>query len=169
MRPASAFAAALALAADDYAVLDVDAKHPEAHDWYAANRDLLLPTRVHRTRSGGLDLVYGRDETVICSAGKICRGVDVRGDGGYLIWLPAACLPVLCAGPIAPWPVRLIVAAQLDVAETPHGPKFMRHRSPAIGAGTAMDRAPMRLPRGGGAILPNCDQSGRCVPHRVST
>lgn len=91
-------------------VVDIDAKHQEAQGWWAANRAHLLPTRVHRTRSGGLHLVYAHDDRVKCSAGKICRGIDTRGDGGYIIWWPAAGLPVLCEGPIAPWPEWLIEA-----------------------------------------------------------
>jgi hypothetical protein len=91
-------------------VLDIDAKHREGQEWWATHRDRLLPTRTHRTRSGGLHLVYAYDERVKCSAGKICRGVDTRGDGGYIVWWPAAGLPVLCEGPIAPWPEWLIEA-----------------------------------------------------------
>jgi hypothetical protein len=91
-------------------VLDIDAKHREGQEWWTANRGRLLPTRTHRTRSGGLHLVYAYNDRVKCSAGKICRGVDTRGDGGYIVWWPAAGLPVLCEGPIAPWPEWLIEA-----------------------------------------------------------
>jgi hypothetical protein len=59
---------------------------------------------VHRTRSGGLHLIFGNDDGVKCSVGKIARGVDVRAEGGYIIWWPAAGLPVLSDAPIAPWP-----------------------------------------------------------------
>src|SRR5262245_40874781 len=39
-------------------VLDIDNK-PEAKEWWTSNKARLLPTRVHRTRSGGLHLLYG--------------------------------------------------------------------------------------------------------------
>jgi hypothetical protein len=86
------------------AVLDIDAKHKEARDWYAERRDFLLPTRVHRTRSGGLHLIFGHEDGLKCSAARIARGVDVRAEGGYVIWWPGAGLPVLSDAPIAPWP-----------------------------------------------------------------
>jgi hypothetical protein len=91
-------------AASLISVVDIDAKHKAARDWYAENRDLLLPTRAHRTRSGGLHLIFGHDDGVKCSAGRIALGVDVRGEGGYVIWWPAAGLAVLSDAPSAPWP-----------------------------------------------------------------
>jgi hypothetical protein len=86
------------------AVVDIDAKHPAAHQWWIEHRDRLLPARVHRTRSGGLHLLYRHREGLRNSAGLIARGVDVRGDGGYVIWWPAAGAPVLADGGIRPWP-----------------------------------------------------------------
>jgi hypothetical protein len=44
-----------------------------------------------------------------CSAGKIEPGVDVRGDGGYVIWWPISGLPVLRDAPVAPWPEWLLL------------------------------------------------------------
>jgi hypothetical protein len=41
------------------AVLDIDTKkHPEAQAWFELHQDRPLPTRQHRTRSGGLHLLY---------------------------------------------------------------------------------------------------------------
>src|SRR5262249_19890833 len=39
-----------------------------------------------------------------CSASKIARGIDVRAAGGYIIWWPAAGMPMLCDAPLAQWP-----------------------------------------------------------------
>jgi len=84
-------------------VLDIDAK-PEGKAWWADNRRRFPRTRIHRTRSGGLHLLFKHDDVVRCSASKIARGVDTRGDGGYIIWWPAAGLPIVSDAPLAPWP-----------------------------------------------------------------
>jgi hypothetical protein len=85
-------------------VLDLDRKHRQAAEWWTAHRDKLPVTRVHRTRSGGLHLLLLHAPDMRCSASKIAPGVDVRGDGGYVIWWPIAGLPVLRDAPLAPWP-----------------------------------------------------------------
>jgi hypothetical protein len=77
------------------AVLDLDRKHREATDWWIQNRPRLPSTRVHRTRSGGLHLIFCHADGVRCTTGRIAAGIDTRGDGGYVIWWPAAGLPVL--------------------------------------------------------------------------
>jgi hypothetical protein len=92
----------------EIAALDIDAKHAEAQQWWASNRARLLPTRAHRTRSGGLHLIFGNYDGLKCSAGKIAPGVDVRAEGGYILWWPAAGLPVLSDAPITPWPDWLV-------------------------------------------------------------
>jgi hypothetical protein len=91
------------------AVLDIDlAKHPEAAAWWEHHRDRLLPARMHRTRSGGLHLIYQHRPGLRCSAGLINRGVDVRADHGYAIWWPAAGLEVIADPGIKPWPEWLM-------------------------------------------------------------
>lgn len=85
-------------------VLDLDRKHPEAAEWWTTYRDGLPATRVHRTRSGGLHLLFQHAPDMRCSASKIAAGIDVRGDGGYVIWWPIAGLPVLRDAPLASWP-----------------------------------------------------------------
>jgi hypothetical protein len=88
-------------------VLDLDRKHRQAAEWWTAHRDSLPVTRVHRTRSGGLHLLFEHALNMRCSASKIAPGIDVRGDGGYVIWWPIAGLPVLRDAPLAAWPERL--------------------------------------------------------------
>jgi hypothetical protein len=91
--------------ASQIAVVDVDGvKHPEATVWWLDNKGRLLPTRVHRTRSGGLHLLYGDYDGLKCSTSRINKGVDVRAGGGYIIWWPAAGCQVLSDAPCAPWP-----------------------------------------------------------------
>jgi Bifunctional DNA primase/polymerase, N-terminal len=80
-------------AASGFDVLDVDPRNG-ARAWYAANRSNLPATRIHRTRSGGLHVLFKRLAGVRNSAGKIAPGVDVRADGGYIIWWPSTGLAV---------------------------------------------------------------------------
>ena len=99
-------------AASGVDVLDLDCKHLEAGAWWAANRDRLPPTRCHRTRSGGLHLLWRHAAGMRCTAGKITPGVDTRGDGGYIVWWPAAGLPVLDDTAAALWPPWLLAQLQ---------------------------------------------------------
>jgi Bifunctional DNA primase/polymerase, N-terminal len=97
-------------------VLDIDPRNGGA-SWFAKHKHRLLPTRIHRTRSGGLHLIYWHASGLRCSAGKIAPGVDVRAAGGYVIWWPVAGLPVLYEQPIAAWPNWLRV--QLSSSRRP--------------------------------------------------
>jgi Bifunctional DNA primase/polymerase, N-terminal/Primase C terminal 1 (PriCT-1) len=90
-------------------VLDIDKKHNPARAWWGEHRDRLLPARVHRTRSGGLHLVYRHRPGLACTVSKLAHGVDVRADGGYVIWWPAAGLEVLADPGIKAWPDWLAV------------------------------------------------------------
>src|SRR5262249_23185603 len=53
------------------AVLDIDAKHAAARQWFADNRYRLPPTRTHRTPGGGLHLIFAHPEGLRCSTGKL--------------------------------------------------------------------------------------------------
>ena len=63
-------------------VLDID---PDGVDWYKLEFDALPMTRAHETRRGGLHLWFKHADGLRCSTGRIAPGVDVRGDGGYVI------------------------------------------------------------------------------------
>jgi hypothetical protein len=89
------------------AVLDLDAKHPEARDWWGEHRAMLPETRTVRTRSRGLHLYFRHAAGLRCSVGKIGPGIDVRAEGGYVIAWAAAGLPVLLDVPMVPWPAWL--------------------------------------------------------------
>jgi bifunctional DNA primase/polymerase-like protein len=89
-------------------VLDVDPKHEEALQWCKANQERLPKTRVHKTRSGGVHLLFRHALGLRCSAGRIAPGIDVRANGGYIIWWPAEGLPVLRPVPLADWPQWLL-------------------------------------------------------------
>ena len=85
-------------------VLDIDVKHAETKTWWQDNRCRFPRTRIHRTRSGGLHLLFKHPDGARCTAGKIALGVDTRADGGYVIWWPANGLPIFSDAPPASWP-----------------------------------------------------------------
>jgi hypothetical protein len=87
--------------------LDLDRKHSEAAAWWHANRGRLPETRMHRTRGGGLHVLFVAQPDLRCSAGKLTLGIDVRAVGGYIIDWSATGLPVRDA-PLAPWPGFLL-------------------------------------------------------------
>jgi Bifunctional DNA primase/polymerase, N-terminal len=87
-------------------VLDIDPQHGGAK-WLAEHRSLLT-TRVHQGRSGGFHLFFQHESGLRCSAGRIAAGIDVRADGGYVIWWPAVGLPVPSEIPVARWPRWLL-------------------------------------------------------------
>lgn len=67
-------------------VVDVD---PDGADWYHEKYEFLACGRIHRTRRGWHLLYRMPDVEIRNSAGKIAKGIDVRGEGGYIIWWPA--------------------------------------------------------------------------------
>ena len=89
-------------------VLDVD---PMGLAWLAENEHRLPATRRHRTRRGGVHLLFNHAPGLRKSESKIAKQVDVRADGSYAIWWPRQGLPVI-DHPLAPWPDWLLVLAQ---------------------------------------------------------
>jgi putative DNA primase/helicase len=66
--------------------IDVD---PDGRDWYREHKDALGAHRLHATRRGK-HLLYRQNGTEIRnSTSVVADGVDVRGEGGYVIWWPA--------------------------------------------------------------------------------
>ncbi len=78
-------------------VLDVDPRQG-GDKWLVSVNAYLPPTQAHSTRSGGWHILFKHREGIRNSASKIAAGVDVRGDGGYIIWWPAIGLGVLNQG-----------------------------------------------------------------------
>jgi hypothetical protein len=89
--------------------LDIDPRHG-GDKWLAENRPKLPVTRVHTTRSGGQHWLFHHHPGVRNSESRVAPGVDVRGDGGYIIWWPAVGLPLIVDAPITDWPAWLLPA-----------------------------------------------------------
>lgn len=75
--------------ASDLSVLDLDLQHIAASEWFVDHADRLSSYRANQTRSGGLHILFRHTQGDRNSAGRIAQNVDVRGEGGYIIWWPA--------------------------------------------------------------------------------
>jgi hypothetical protein len=92
-------------------VVDLDLDHLPARLWLHMNRTRLPETRTHSTRRVGLHQFFRHQHAMGCSSNRIAVGVDVRADGGYVIWWPAAGLAIPCQALPAEWPEWLITQA----------------------------------------------------------
>jgi hypothetical protein len=82
-------------------VIDVD---PEGVDWYREHRERLGVHRTHQTRRGKHLLYRMNGQAIGNSAGVVAPGVDVRGEGGYIIWWAAhGAHPVGSPGELPGW------------------------------------------------------------------
>lgn len=103
------------------AVVDVD---PDGMDFILGEYGALLETgRRHNTRRGFHYLFRLPDGVVIrSSVGKIAKGVDVRAEGGYIIWWPAAGLkssgPELDQLPLLPDSLLSLLATPSTIKQT---------------------------------------------------
>ena len=94
-------------------VLDLDsAKHPEAVSWWMSNRQRIPFTRVHQTGSGGLHLLFQHNELARTGNNRLGEGIDVKANGGYIVWWPAFGRRVSCDAPVNEWPDWLIAKQQ---------------------------------------------------------
>jgi hypothetical protein len=119
-------------AVSNLAVLDIDAKHAEAHSWWEARRTRLPQTRTIRTRSGGLHLWYRDAPGLRCSVSMIAPGVDVRATGGYVIAWQAAGRPVLQDAPLPLWPEWLSPKQIVAIQRAPEQPRVPDDRQIAV-------------------------------------
>jgi hypothetical protein len=93
-----------------FVVIDLDLQHEDAQAWLDKYRNVIPLTRTHATRSGGKHLLFAPNDKVKCTAGKLCRGVDTRGHGGYIVWWPAHGFEVLHRDVLAPVPDWVVEA-----------------------------------------------------------
>jgi hypothetical protein len=101
-------------------ILDVDPRH-NGHVWYEAHKEKLPPTRVHRTRRGGLHRFFRHTDGLRNTTAKIAPGIDTRCDGGYFIWWPATGLEFQDYPPsgLPEWPQWLLPAMLPQPAPPP--------------------------------------------------
>jgi hypothetical protein len=102
-----------------FSVLDIDL---DGLPWLASSS--LPSTRIHVTRSGGRHLLFRHREGPRTSKGQIAPGIDVRGEGGYVIW----------------WPREGLAVEERELADWPEGLGCARHKrnlpsvsAPALG------------------------------------
>jgi len=108
-------------------VIDID---PDGLPWLEANRARLPLTREHQT-SRGVHLLLKHSPGMRNSNRRIAKGVDVRGDGGYVIWWPREGFLVVDL-PLADWPEWLLaLATTVDVHSDVHAVEGRMHRSPS--------------------------------------
>lgn len=88
-------------------IRNLDYRHGAAA-WEDANRSRLPETRTHQTVNGGRHALFRYAPGVRNSAGRIAPGVDVRGDGGYVIFPPSPGYSVISDAPITAWPDWLL-------------------------------------------------------------
>jgi hypothetical protein len=108
--------------ASGLAILDIDGRNG-GREWWIANKDRLPRTRRHRTRSGGLHVLFRHKSGIRNSASKIAPGVDTRGEGGYVIWWPALGFPVQDPDLLADWPSWLLPPPEPTPAPRPLRPR----------------------------------------------
>jgi hypothetical protein len=112
-------------------VIDIDsARHDEANDWLERWSPYLPDTRQHATQSGGWHLLFKHRAGLRNSSSRLAKGVDTRGDGGYVIWWP------FHLGVLAPHKLDYQIA---DLPDELHQqlvnrpPKIMLHPGAAFG------------------------------------
>lgn len=118
--------------ASGFDVLDID---PEGMEWYGNNYGPLV-TRYNKTKRDGFHFLFNHHPGLRNSASKIAPGVDVRSNGGYVIWWPSQLLPFNNI-PIIDWPLGIL--AQLEQNNQNSLPSMATHSIPAAEFGTRVE------------------------------
>jgi hypothetical protein len=88
--------------ASGFDALDVDPRHG-GHLWLGQHQ--IPPTRVHHTRGGGYHYLFRHAGVRLKK--EIAPGVELKGNGGYVVWWPRQGLP-FDDRPLAEWPAWLL-------------------------------------------------------------
>ncbi len=110
---------------------DPDKATSATHAWIAEHTDLLLSTRTHTTGRGGRHYLFRSKDryqtgTDLVLDGSPRRGIDLRANGGYVVWWPAHLPDSSGYTPIAALPTGLIderkFSEKRDMAPLPAAP-----------------------------------------------
>lgn len=102
-------------------VVDYDAHKADAaaQEWIAERADTLMATRSHTTLSGGRHYLFRapagiryRSGASLILGGQKRTGIDVRAEGGYIIWWPLHGGSI--SGELAPLPAGLIDERKIE-------------------------------------------------------
>jgi hypothetical protein len=120
-------------------VVDVDVKNgAQGGAWLDANSHRLPQTRTIRTGSGGLHIyLLWPGQPIKNSASKIAPGIDVRGDGGYVIVPPSPGYAVADDAPIAEVPDWLLPALLTPPAPEPAPALLLASARPVLTDGAS--------------------------------
>jgi hypothetical protein len=114
--------------ASGFDVLDFDYHHGAAA-WEQANLARLPETRTHQTQSAGRHLLFHHAPGVSNSAGRVALGVDIRGEGGYVIMPPSIGYCVIADTDLAHWPDWLL-SLVLPASRAAASPRQSRAQMP---------------------------------------
>ena len=127
--------------------IDVDIKAgAPGMDWLTKHKNALPETRTHKTQSGGLHLIFKYPDgyDIRNSASRIAPGIDVRGNGGYLIFPPSPGYVVADDSDPAVMPLWLIKACLKEIP--PSLPRYEPHRQEKY-VQTALDQEVLSVHR----------------------
>lgn len=111
--------------ATNLVVIDFDAPKADAaaNDWLMEHADQLMATRSHTTLNGGRHYLFRtagveyRNGVCLVLGGVKRNGIDLRAEGGYIIWWPLH--GGMTTGEIAPLPTGLVDEQRNEKRELP--------------------------------------------------
>ena len=122
-------------AASGMDALDVDPKN-DGHFWWQQEAHRIPATRTHRSRSGGLHILFRSDPAVRNTQGLLGTGIDTRGEGGFIVWWPAHGCLVGNPHTLLSWPEWLLdnLRPKPRPVSPPATRRLNRPGQPALGA-----------------------------------